>query len=187
MATAPALHTLEISQRPRRTWAQTLNAILAAIVFLSACLMINCSQFVFLLPLQLLPFAWAETVYHEGIRYSKGAFGRLLGMSRDAWHARKRRVLIRRVTVLLSQWFAPTKLVVTFEQEGQGRFTEEQIAQVVERDARGRVVGLRLPQRAVLIANHQVGPFSGRSHLPQGLITCDTSNRSTLIGGMRGL
>lgn len=81
MATTPALHTLEISQRPRRTWAQTLNAILAAIVFLSACLMINGSQFAFLLPLKLLPFAWAETVYYEGIRYSKGAFGRLLGTS----------------------------------------------------------------------------------------------------------
>lgn len=88
MATAPALHTLEISQRPRRTWAQTLNAILTAIVFLSACLMINASQLVFLLPLRLLPFAWAETAYYEGIRYSKGAFGRLLGVSpRDAWHA----------------------------------------------------------------------------------------------------
>lgn len=78
-----------------------------------------------------------------------------------------RKRLIRRVTVLMSQWFAPTNLVVSFEQEGQGRLTEEQIAQVVERDARGRVVGLRLPQRVALIANHQVGPSSGGSCLPQ--------------------
>lgn len=90
------------------------------------------------------------------------------------------------MTVLMSQWFAPTKLVVSFEQEGQGRFTEEQIAQVVERDAKGRVVGLRLPQRAVLIANHQVGPSSGRSHSPQGLIFRNVLDRSTLTGGTRG-
>lgn len=187
MTTTPALHTLEISQRPRRTWAQTLNGILAAIVFLSACLMINGSQFVFLLPLKLLPFAWAETVYYEGIRYSKGAFGRLLGTShRIARCLASAQATDRRVTVLMSQWFAPTKLVVSFEQEGQGRFTEEQIAQVVERDAKGRVVGLHLPQRAVLIANHQVGPSSGRSHLPQDLIIRNVLDRCTLTGGMRG-
>ena len=105
--------------------------------------------------------------------------------SRNAWHSHKR--LMYCMSVLMCQWFAPTKLVVTFEQEGQGRFTEEQIAQVVERDARGRVVGLRLPQRAVLIANHQVGPSSGRSPLPQALIVRNALHRCTLIGGTRGL
>ena len=41
----------------------------------------------------------------------------------NAWHSHKR--LMYRMSVLMCQWFAPTKLVVTFEQEGQGRFTEE--------------------------------------------------------------
>ncbi|KAH9835707.1 acyltransferase-domain-containing protein [Rhodofomes roseus] len=136
MAVKPELHTIEISQRPRRTWAQTLNAVVAAVVFVFGCVMINGSQIAFLLPLKVLPFACAERMYYEGIRYSKGAFGALL--------------------VLMSQWFAPTKLVVTFEREGQGRFTKEQIELLVERNATGRVVGLRLPQRAVMIANHQV-------------------------------
>ncbi|KAH9937532.1 uncharacterized protein B0H18DRAFT_971080 [Fomitopsis serialis] len=128
MAVKSELHTIEISRRPRRTWAQTVNAVLAGVVFLFAGLMINGSQFIFLLPLKVLPFACADRMYYEGIRYSKGAFGRLL--------------------VLMSQWFAPTKLV--------GRFTEEQVKQLVERDGTGRVVGLRLPQRAVMIANHQI-------------------------------
>jgi len=86
--------------------------------------------------LKLLPFSWSEKVYYEGIRYSKGAFGTLL--------------------VLMSQWFAPTKLVVSFEREGQGKFTDEQIEEIIERNEDGRVVGLHLPQRTVLIANHQV-------------------------------
>lgn len=58
--------------------------------------------------------------------------------------------------VLSSQWFAPTELVISFETEGQGRFTPEEIASLVERDKGGRVVALRLPRKTVLIANHQV-------------------------------
>lgn len=56
----------------------------------------------------------------------------------------------------MSQWFAPTKLVVSFEIEGQGRFTNEEIEKLVEKDASGRVLALHLPQKAVMIANHQV-------------------------------
>lgn len=136
MAASAGLHAAEIRLRPPRTWWQTLHGVAFLLVFLFGCVMINGSQIVFLAPLKLLPFAWAGKVYYEGIRYSKAAFGTLL--------------------ILASQWFAPTKLVVTFEQDAEGRFTDEQIQEIVQRDPAGKVVGLDLPQRAVLIANHQV-------------------------------
>ena len=70
---------------------------------------------------------------------------RLLNMR--VWH---------RHSVLLCQWFAPTTLVVSFEKEGPGRFTDDEIEEMVQKDAKGKVVALHLPQKMVLIANHQV-------------------------------
>lgn len=58
--------------------------------------------------------------------------------------------------VLMCQWFAPTTLVISFETEGPGRFTEDEIDHIIERDEKGRVVALQLPQKMVLVANHQV-------------------------------
>ncbi|KII93343.1 hypothetical protein PLICRDRAFT_171111 [Plicaturopsis crispa FD-325 SS-3] len=136
VAVEGGLHTLEISARPAKTWSQTLNGVIFFIVFNLGNLMINSSQFAFLLPLRLLPFDWARVVYNEGIRYTKGSYGTLL--------------------VLISQWFAPTRLVVTFETEGQGRLTEEEIRGIVERNPAGEVTALRLPTKSILIANHQV-------------------------------
>ncbi|KAI0361798.1 acyltransferase-domain-containing protein [Trametes cingulata] len=135
-AAAPDLYTLPIAARPRRTWAQAAHALTFLVVFAFGCLMINGSQFVVLLPLKLLPFRAARKVYYEGVRYSKGAFGALL--------------------VLICQWFAPTKLVLSFETEGLGKFTPEEIETLVERDNHGKVVALNLPKKAVLIANHQI-------------------------------
>lgn len=74
----PGLHASEISQRPRKTWSQTIQAFLFVIIFDLGCLMINGFQFTILLPLRLLPFAPAQRLYDEGMRYSKGAFGTLL-------------------------------------------------------------------------------------------------------------
>ena len=60
------------------------------------------------------------------------------------------------ISVLSSQWFAPTELVISFETEGQGKFTPEEIDGLVERDSSGRVIALNLPKKTVLIGNHQV-------------------------------
>lgn len=79
MTAMPELHTIPISSRPRRTWAQTAHGILFVVVFLFACLMINASQLVVILPLRLFPFRRARKLYYEGVRYTKGAFGALLG------------------------------------------------------------------------------------------------------------
>ena len=59
-------------------------------------------------------------------------------------------------SVLMSQWFAPTKLVVTFETQGMGRFTPEEIDLFLIKDTDGNPVALDLPTKFVLIANHQV-------------------------------
>ena len=67
--------------------------------------------------------------------------------------------------MLSSQWFAPTELVISFETEGQGKFTQAEIDALVVRDTSGKVVALDLPRKTVLIANHQVrlvpGSFGG--------------------------
>ena len=87
------LHALPTASRPRRTWAQTANAILFLAVFTFACLMINGSQLVLLLPLKLLPFRRARKLYYEGIRYTKGAFGALLGAQHAGSKSRQDRGL----------------------------------------------------------------------------------------------
>ena len=75
------VHTIEIPNRPQRTWAQTIHATMFFVVFIFGCLMINVSQFVFLLPLRFLPLASARPLYGTGIRHSKGAFSTLLSKS----------------------------------------------------------------------------------------------------------
>ncbi len=79
-AVAP-LYTVPISERPRQPWRRTFSAVLFFLVFNLGCVMINASQFVFLLPLRLLPFKWSRALYVDGIRYTKGAFGCLLSTS----------------------------------------------------------------------------------------------------------
>jgi hypothetical protein len=75
------IHTIDIANRPPRAWAQTVYATMYLIAFNFGCLMINASQFAFLLPLRFLPLLSAKSLYRTGIRLSKGAFGTLLGMS----------------------------------------------------------------------------------------------------------
>ncbi|EIM83363.1 acyltransferase-domain-containing protein [Stereum hirsutum FP-91666 SS1] len=60
------------------------------------------------------------------------------------------------MVVLSFQWFAPSKLVVTFEREGPGAFTDDEVEGLVVKNTKGRVVKLNLPHKSVLIANHQV-------------------------------
>jgi hypothetical protein len=75
----------------------------------------------------------------------------------------------------MNQWFAPTQLSITFEKEGQGYFSDEQIEHIVVRNKEGKVIALKLPTKAILIANHQVGTSSywhGKSSLYDQLDVC---------------
>lgn len=80
----------------------------------------------------------------------------------------------------MCQWFAPTKLCLTFEQEGKGRFSKADIESMAVKDQDGKLICLNLPTKFVLISNHQV-------RLPVALHFClSSSNRFTLTGGTRG-
>lgn len=86
------------------------------------------------------------------------------------------------VLVLMCQWFAPTKLKITFEMQGKGSITSEDIESMVVRNKEGGIVSLNLPTKFVLVGNHQVMTI---------YLYCDrclviTVNRFMLIGGMRG-
>lgn len=64
-------------------------------------------------------------------------------------------------------WFAPSKLRITFETQGMGAFTQDELDRYVLRDAAGTPVALDLPTQFVLIANHQV-----RLHAPSAQRPC---------------
>ncbi|KAL5536028.1 hypothetical protein ACEPAF_4122 [Sanghuangporus sanghuang] len=130
------LHMLPIASRPQKTWSQFVHAIISGLVFFVGCVMIHATQLVFVIPLYFIPSTRARKLHDEGVRYTKGAFGKL--------------------AVLMCQLFAPTTLRVTFETDGLGAFTPEQIQQIVVRDSSGKVVELRLPPKMVIIANHQI-------------------------------
>ncbi|KAF8832523.1 hypothetical protein HHX47_DHR1002033 [Lentinula edodes] len=130
------IHSLPISQRPPTSWKQKLRALAFFFIFNLGCSMINASQFVFLLPLRLLPFNWSRSLYDEGIRYTKGAFGCLL--------------------VLMCQWFSPTSLKITFEANGKGAIPQDVVESILVRDKEDKVVSLNLPSKFVYIANHQI-------------------------------
>lgn len=100
--------------------------------------MANGSQVLFALPVRILayPIPPLKRVYDEMIRYTKGAVASLL--------------------VLVCQLCAPTEFSFTFETGGPGAFTSEEIGNMVLRDEDGHFVSLNLPQRSVLITNHQV-------------------------------
>ncbi|KAF7310681.1 Lysocardiolipin acyltransferase [Mycena chlorophos] len=87
-----------------------------------------------LILITLWPFS--RTLYDHAIRYTKGSFGLLL--------------------ILMCQWFAPTKLRITFETEGKGKLSTEQIERIAVKDERGNVVSLNLPTKFVYISNHQI-------------------------------
>ena len=56
----------------------------------------------------------------------------------------------------MCQLFAPTSIRLTFETEGKGKWSQDMIEQVAERDESGNIVSLKLPDKVVLTANHQV-------------------------------
>lgn len=78
--------------------------------------------------------------------------------------------------VLTCQWFAPTTLSITFETEGDGAFSEEDVENILVKDKNGNVVSLNLPTKFVMIANHQV-----RRHSIARPISCNQTDLSRLV------
>ena len=83
MSTHNNLHNLQISERPPRTWNQILRVFWVWLFFTFCCTMINGTQFMILLPLRislrLSPSPRLSALHREGIRWTKGNFGSLLG------------------------------------------------------------------------------------------------------------
>ncbi|KAF8591904.1 acyltransferase-domain-containing protein [Ramaria rubella] len=132
--TEESIHTIPISSRPPCSLHQRLLGLTFGILFNTGCLMIHGFQLLFLIPLRLLiipvPLPLLQRLHEAGVRWTKGCFARLL--------------------VFVCQWFSPTRMLVTFE--GNNLREED----VVVRDTDGRVTKLNLPEKLVLIANHQI-------------------------------
>lgn len=65
-----------------------------------------------------------------------------------------------RLLVFISQFFAPTTLRITVDKDD---LDELDLKKIVQRDERGIVVGIDLPDRMVLMSNHQVSVLSRSS------------------------
>jgi hypothetical protein len=148
------IHSIPISKRSPTSWAQFFFGILSFILLSFGSLMINASQLIILLPLQFLPFQFAIELHNLGVRLSKGAGGTLLGqlflvtLFPISTHFSS--------LVFISQWFAPSTLLITLQHDGPGAFSQHEIDKIAIRGSDGRVLALNLPRKSVLIANHQV-------------------------------
>nr|GAT49781.1 lysocardiolipin acyltransferase [Mycena chlorophos] len=128
----PAYAQPILARRESWPFSQYISAFLFCIFFNLGCITIHTTQILILIT--LWPFS--RTLYDHAIRYTKGSFGLLL--------------------ILMCQWFAPTKLRITFETEGKGKLSTEQIERIAVKDERGNVVSLNLPTKFVYISNHQI-------------------------------
>ncbi|KAF8528136.1 acyltransferase-domain-containing protein [Hysterangium stoloniferum] len=133
--TPKSLHTIPIPSRPSTLDIhQCLSGLAYVILFNLGCLMIHGSQLFVLVPLRavlyVMPWPHLQRLHESGVRQTKQCFVQLL--------------------VLMTQWFAPTRVLLTFEGDN---IKEED---VLVRDVNGRVVKLNLPEKMVLIANHQI-------------------------------
>ncbi|KAG8955404.1 hypothetical protein FRC04_008755 [Tulasnella sp. 424] len=115
-------HTLPISVRSREDFSY-LQATGFLVAFLTGCFIVNASHFV------LLPLKWVNRgLYDASIRWTKRGFATLI--------------------LLMCQWFAPTKFVIT---------TEGMDESIFEKDPKtGKVTSINLPKKLVIISNHQV-------------------------------
>lgn len=69
------LHTIEIKKRPPRTLLRRVLGLIAITVFFVSCITAHITQLLFIVPIGLLPYAWAQAWYDAGVRYTKGTFG----------------------------------------------------------------------------------------------------------------
>lgn len=100
-----------------------LSGVLFVLLFNLGIILTNLVQLIFF-PLALVPAT--RPAYQRVLDFTKGTFGQL--------------------TVFISQRFAPTKFIVS---AGEGMSVGEEW---VERDGRGRVRGVRLPDQGVWVS-----------------------------------
>ncbi|WOO79711.1 putative acyltransferase CST26 [Vanrija pseudolonga] len=123
---ARPMYSIPIKNRPEG-YGSWVAKIFFPIVFMLGCFGMGTSQWLFM-PLLLIPSGIGHKLFNEAIDWTKDGFGRLL--------------------IVITVLFAPTSLVIT---------TDESIddTKLVERDSKGHVTRINLPDRLVLMANHQ--------------------------------
>ncbi|KAF8313848.1 acyltransferase-domain-containing protein, partial [Clavulina sp. PMI_390] len=128
-ATTPDYAT-PVAKRKHEGHSWLFKALLFGVFFDASMIAMNTTQFL-MLPIKLagLVVPAFGSVYTKGIQYTKGCFGTLL--------------------ILVTQWFAPTKFTITYE-------GTDNPGEVFELDEAGNVVGLKLPEKTVIMSNHQV-------------------------------
>lgn len=146
-------YTEKVQDRPPMTNMQRLNAFNFYVLFNLGILMTHFTQLL-MSPLSIIPLPWAQIAWRDGIRYTKSSFGHLC--SSLLFSYRSCATIDHDFIVLMSQLCGPSKFIVTFEDEGQGRFTQKEIDNMVIRDKKGTILYLNLPQKSVVISNHQV-------------------------------
>jgi len=138
------LHAVPVAERP--SGHRYFKSLLFGLVFDTSLICINGTQFVFF-PLRLIPLKVTRDLYEAAIAYTKSSFGVLCG----EFSPLKFKLPLKMTSVtlvLMCQWFAPTSLLIT---------TEGMDESILVRDPEtGQVVGLNLPPKLVLMANHQV-------------------------------
>lgn len=138
-STPPPLYTLPIDKRPPG-YGPWFSKIVFPIVFNLGILGISSAQFLFL-PLLLIPIL-GRPLFRRAIAWTKDGFGRL----REYWVAKA--ILLNSPVIAITVLCAPTSLVITTDEQPE-------LATIVERDSNGDVVKINLPDRMVVIANHQ--------------------------------
>ena len=123
------LFATPVKERPALSPGGWLHWLSFNVVFQLGMVCIHSAQLV-TLPLHLL--ATTLPLWDSLATWSKGLFGQLL--------------------VFISQIFAPTKLRITVDPDDD----ELDLDKIVVRDENGTPVGIDLPQRMVIISNHQV-------------------------------
>ncbi|OWZ63284.1 hypothetical protein AYX14_06762 [Cryptococcus neoformans] len=119
------LYTIPINNRPPH--GPWTSKILFPVIFTLAQLGINSAQFLFV-PLLLVPFV-GKRLFSSAIGWTKDGYGRLL--------------------IAITVLFGPTQFAITTDTPPSHGQT------LVERDTNGHVIKINLPDRLVIMANHQ--------------------------------
>ena len=139
MSQSPPLYTIPIEQRPPH--GPLFSKVFFPLLFNLGQIGINSAQFL-ALPLLLIPFGVGRRLFDTAVGYTKDGYGRLRECQLQ-YHVTDDPVIL--ITIL----FGPT----TFE------FTTDSapsIIGLVERDEKtGRMTKINLPDRLVIISNHQ--------------------------------
>lgn len=117
-----------------------------------------------------------HTVHQRGVRYSS----RYVNASSLTWVdrvGRKAYWVTSALPVLVSQWFAPTKFVVTVE----GSTSQHEF---FEKDSSGNVVKVKLPPKLILMSNHQVRQIRG---VTASIADADAQTANSSASGVHGL